>query len=87
MPPLEIIAATIIVVAYFYFVVFGQRRSTPAAPKPGGKIHAKFKGNNNATIDLDGKTMEITNEKNEKRVMDIEEVSVTPSKPGPPPKN
>lgn len=79
MPPFEIISATIIVIAYFYFVVFKQGRSTPKMPR--GKIHAKFKGNNKAIIDLDKKTMEITNEKNEKRMMDIEEVHVTPSPP------
>lgn len=90
MPSIEVIVAVIIVLAFFGPAIFkamtqGYRNtsSTPAPPTPPNKVVADLPNGNKATIDTEHMTMTIENEKQEKRVMPIENVHY----PNTPPKN
>lgn len=90
MPSIEIIVAAIVVAIFFGPAMIKAIKQGPAKsttdtppPPPSGKVVADLPNGNKATIDTENMTMTIENEKQEKRVMPIQNVHY----PNTPPKN
>ena len=89
MPPIEIIVAVIVVAVFFgpaFLKAMKQgptKNTTDTTPPTPSKVVADLPNGNKATIDTEHMTMTIENEKQEKRVMPIQNVHY----PNTPPKN